>query len=194
MLLDLLAMVSPSLAIVDGVFGMEGDGPGPGGKPKKIGLVLASASCLAADYVGGQIIGFKPQEIPLLRTAIKHSLVDKGHIDILGPSISSVKVKGFELPKLTQDRAALSELTLAKRIIYPFAKSGLTLKPSPIKQLCTGCGLCVKSCGQQAIIMIDEKAVVDDDKCIRCYCCHELCPEAAIALKQSLLARVFQRL
>jgi Pyruvate/2-oxoacid:ferredoxin oxidoreductase delta subunit len=35
-------------------------------------------------------------------------------------------------------------------------------------------------------------AVVDDGKCIRCYCCHELCPEAAIELKFSWMGRLMR--
>jgi Fe-S-cluster-containing hydrogenase component 2 len=32
-------------------------------------------------------------------------------------------------------------------------------------------------------IAVDEKiARVDDSKCIRCFCCHEVCPENAIEL------------
>ena len=194
MLLDLLCLLKPTLTIMDGIVGLEGDGPGAGGSPKEIGVLLASSNLLAADYVAGQIMGFKPEEIPLLRTAMKQSIIDDGNIKTSGPPIEELKLEDFKLPKLTQDRAALLNLTPVKRLIYPYARSGLTLKPSPMKKLCTGCKICAESCAQKAITIVDKKAVIDDEKCIRCYCCHELCPEAAIELKQSLLARVFQRL
>ena len=32
-------------------------------------------------------------------------------------------------------------------------------------------------------------AQIDRENCIRCYCCHEMCPEDAIELKSSLLYR-----
>ncbi len=192
MLLDLLSLLKPTLTIMDGVIGMEGDGPGSSGNPKKIGVILASPSCLEADYIATQIMGFKPQEIPLLRTAMKLSLINE--TKILGASIEEVKVEDLKVPKLTQDRAALMHLNFIKRLIYPYAKSGLTLRPFPINKLCTGCKICAESCAQKAITMVNSKAVIDDDKCIRCYCCHEMCPEAAIELKQSLLARIFQNL
>jgi formate hydrogenlyase subunit 6/NADH:ubiquinone oxidoreductase subunit I len=37
--------------------------------------------------------------------------------------------------------------------------------------------------------MVDGRAQMDLKRCIRCYCCHELCPELAIDLKRSWLAR-----
>jgi uncharacterized protein (DUF362 family)/Pyruvate/2-oxoacid:ferredoxin oxidoreductase delta subunit len=194
MLLDLYHLTKPSLTIMDGITGLEGDGPGSGGSPKQIGVLIASPNCLAADYIGGQIIGFKPDEIPLLRTAEKYSLMNADDIEILGPAIGETRVEDFRLPKLTQDRAAVMNLGLIKRIIYPYAKSGLTLRPYSNKKRCTGCKICAESCGQKAISVIDRKARIDDEKCIRCYCCHELCPEAAIELKQSLLAKIFQKL
>jgi uncharacterized protein (DUF362 family) len=43
------------------------------------------------------------------------------------------------------------------------------------------------------ITIVDGKhkhAQIDDGGCIRCYCCHEMCPENAIALRPSLLYRI----
>jgi ferredoxin len=37
-------------------------------------------------------------------------------------------------------------------------------------------------------------AEVDDALCIRCYCCHEVCPEAAIDLEFKGWGRVVNRL
>jgi formate hydrogenlyase subunit 6/NADH:ubiquinone oxidoreductase subunit I len=34
-----------------------------------------------------------------------------------------------------------------------------------------------------------KHAHIDRKTCIRCYCCHEMCPEDAIELKASLLYR-----
>ena len=36
-------------------------------------------------------------------------------------------------------------------------------------------------------------AVYDYSKCIKCYCCQEMCPEQAITVKKSLLARIADR-
>lgn len=192
MLLDLLSFIKPSLVIMDGVVGLEGDGPGVKGNPREIGVILASRSSLATDFIASQIVGFKPSEIPVLKSAIELSLIKE--VKTLGASADKVKIKKFKLPKMTLERVVVSDLTFIKRLIYPYAKSALTLKPKIIKNRCTACKLCVKSCSQDAIAIVDERANVDHDKCIRCYCCHELCPERAIELRQSLLARIFQNL
>jgi formate hydrogenlyase subunit 6/NADH:ubiquinone oxidoreductase subunit I len=40
---------------------------------------------------------------------------------------------------------------------------------------------------------VDSLAVIDYDQCIRCYCCHELCTEAAIDLERSWLGGLVHR-
>ena len=61
------------------------------------------------------------------------------------------------------------------------------------------CGTCV------AVCPVEPKAVLfagDDrtrppvheyDRCIRCYCCQEMCPEGAIELRVPFLGRVIHR-
>ena len=45
------------------------------------------------------------------------------------------------------------------------------------------CGYCAKICPAKALDWrAGEKPSVRLDDCIRCYCCHELCPHAAMDL------------
>ena len=46
----------------------------------------------------------------------------------------------------------------------------------------------------QAVSFVDEKAFVDDDKCIRCYCCIEVCPYGAMRAVDTPAGRLIQRL
>ncbi|MFC1511242.1 4Fe-4S binding protein [Candidatus Margulisiibacteriota bacterium] len=48
---------------------------------------------------------------------------------------------------------------------------------------CTGCGICVDACPQQAIAMVDGLAKVDLAKCDGDGKCVEACPVEAISLK-----------
>ncbi len=50
-----------------------------------------------------------------------------------------------------------------------------------IKEKCTGCTLCVKTCGVSAIEMIEKKAVIDEVKCTYCGACIDACKFKAIA-------------
>ena len=48
------------------------------------------------------------------------------------------------------------------------------------KKKCIGCGICVRECPVNAIIMEDGKAEIDMKKCIRCGKCHEVCLREAV--------------
>ncbi len=45
---------------------------------------------------------------------------------------------------------------------------------------CTVCGLCIDACDQDALRLGDDKAIVDDSKCIFCGYCAAVCPEYVI--------------
>jgi uncharacterized Fe-S center protein len=47
---------------------------------------------------------------------------------------------------------------------------------------CTGCGKCVEGCVFEALSVIDEKIVRDDEKCLNCNNCLYICPEGVFSL------------
>lgn len=49
-----------------------------------------------------------------------------------------------------------------------------------IEDHCMGCGKCVKRCGYGALSLIDEKAVVNPEKCVTCGYCSGVCPDFCI--------------
>ena len=66
------------------------------------------------------------------------------------------------------------------RQLIPFPRAG---------EKCTACGYCIDHCPVGAIQVVDGRAQMDLNACIRCYCCHELCPNLAVELQRSLLGR-----
>ena len=49
-----------------------------------------------------------------------------------------------------------------------------------VQDWCQGCGNCEKRCGQDAIHVVNGRAVPDENKCIRCGYCARVCPEFCI--------------
>jgi ferredoxin len=47
-------------------------------------------------------------------------------------------------------------------------------------ELCNGCGLCELSCGEDAIRVVDGKAVLDETRCSRCGLCLSRCRPGAL--------------
>jgi uncharacterized protein (DUF362 family) len=64
-ILDLAGTIKIHYNIIDGVMGMEGDGPIMG-KAKPVGALVMSSFSLAADATAARLMGFDPQRIPYL--------------------------------------------------------------------------------------------------------------------------------
>ena len=58
--------------------------------------------------------------------------------------------------------------------------------------LCTGCGVCVNTCPNQALSLFAGKAVVDINTCDSCELCEPVCPENAISFIPDSVAVVEQ--
>jgi uncharacterized protein (DUF362 family) len=67
-ILDIAAAVRPSLAIIDGIVGMQGDGPIMG-DPVRSGVVVVSRDLVAADVTGASLMGMNPEKVPYLMEA-----------------------------------------------------------------------------------------------------------------------------
>jgi len=52
MLVDLYALATPQVTIIDGIMAMEGEGPGSG-TMRNLGLILAGRDAVALDTVAG---------------------------------------------------------------------------------------------------------------------------------------------
>jgi uncharacterized protein (DUF362 family) len=67
-ILDITAAVAPHLAIIDGIVGMEGDGPIMG-TPKRANLLVMGENLPAVDATAARLMGLDPRRIPYLRSA-----------------------------------------------------------------------------------------------------------------------------
>ncbi len=67
-ILDITATVRPHLAVVDGIVGMEGDGPIMG-TPRRANLLVMGTNLPAVDATCARLMGFSPQRIPFLQAS-----------------------------------------------------------------------------------------------------------------------------
>ncbi len=64
-------------------------------------------------------------------------------------------------------------------------------EPELVEELCNGCGICVSSCEENALTLVDGLPIKDTSKCIYCGDCIKVCPlDAMIAGKKGWLIRV----
>jgi uncharacterized protein (DUF362 family) len=165
MLLDVLSVTKPDLIIMDGITGMQGQGPGSG-IPVNLGILLAAENPVAIDIAVCRILDIEPVGIPVLKQAKIRGLWPKAiQYPVLTPD--DVRYKGFILP------STANYLITGKK----------TPQQNPIiTSKCNSCGLCKEICPKQAITLTDKGATINYANCIKCYCCHEVCPENAIEL------------
>jgi uncharacterized protein (DUF362 family) len=101
-IVDINCTRGPNLAIVDGIIGMEGDGP-LHGKAKHAGLLLMGVDPVAVDATGARLMGIPPERIPTLvfAAAKRVGRILEAEIPQLGEPISALAQK-FELPPLIE--------------------------------------------------------------------------------------------
>ncbi|KKS44783.1 MAG: hypothetical protein UV07_C0003G0018 [Candidatus Azambacteria bacterium GW2011_GWB1_42_17] len=90
-----------TFAVMDGLFGMEGQGPKTG-TPRKIGYVFASPDRVSLDTAVAQVMGLDPQKI-------RHITYAKE----VGVGTMDIKVVGHKLPKFNFKTAEQSNIVMA---------------------------------------------------------------------------------
>lgn len=184
-LFDIYQVIQPSLTILDGVVGMEGNGPNSG-RPIPIGLILASGDSLSLDQIVCDLLGISRESLLTNRVAIEQGM-GKETIEVLGEKMEGVRISSFQFPTLSQIDWGLPGF-LSKAL-----KNALTSKPVIDEEVCKSCDRCAEICPPKALARKGEDLVFDYGQCIRCLCCLEVCPEGAISIKQGWALRLVGR-
>ncbi|MBJ6726645.1 DUF362 domain-containing protein [Geomesophilobacter sediminis] len=188
MLLEIYLLRQPELNIVDGIVAMEGNGPGSG-EPRPTGLLFAGTNAVAVDVIAAEVAGI-PRELLYLETAARE-------LDLPGARRETISCCGvapqlarsgppFRLPHLSDVQFGLPAF-LKDRL-----RNQLTSRPTAVPGKCTLCGVCVGACPPKAITVEGGKLSFDYQACIRCLCCRELCPRAALELKDGTLLKLIK--
>jgi uncharacterized Fe-S center protein len=70
----------------------------------------------------------------------------------------------------------------------------LVQRPEAVRGRCRLCGECWRCCPARAITPCAETVDFDYDRCIRCYCCIEMCPHAALKTAETPAGRAARKL
>ncbi len=178
---DIYSALKPKLAVMDGIVGMEGDGA-TNGTPIASNVILSSMDCVALDAVAPEVMGFSHRDVLTTCIAGERGLGvgELDCIEVVGEKINDVRL-GFKKPSRIYYRLP----TFLGRFVF---KNAENMSRVEISNDCRRCRICVESCPVSAITLFPSP-LIDQKKCIKCYCCHELCRSGAVKLKTSYLGR-----
>jgi uncharacterized protein (DUF362 family)/NAD-dependent dihydropyrimidine dehydrogenase PreA subunit len=172
LLIDIHNIVKPSLTIVDGIIGMDGDGPS-NGRVRNLGIIGISKNAFILDHEIEKMVGLS-YPLPISTLSLKHGLI--GKYEVSSNPLLQNKFSDFQLPSTMNTDWNIPQV--AKRIL----RGLFVKKPKINSNICKNCNVCVKVCPAGALLESQKKPVFDYKKCIRCYCCQEMCPEGAISV------------
>ena len=179
LLVQIYNAIKPSITIIDGILAMEGQGPGKSGIPRHLGIVVGSNNALAADMAICSMLGIEPDNLLTVKEAKKTGLVsNKIHI-----SGDFYMVNDFLLPEQTP-------LMFGPKLFHKFMRKNLLQRPVVDNQICQLCGECWQYCPAKAITRQEKWIDFDYDRCIRCYCCIEVCPHGALSSVEPLPGKI----
>ncbi len=181
MLIDLCLATKPTLAFMDGIVGMEGNGPSSG-NPRFIGVTLASENSFHLDRACCEIIGFSTDEVDIIKRIVERKLCPQNanELDIVGDNIKDFIIKNFKRPNSSNKMSAFQRMP---NFIKQPLQNYFTQIPKINNSKCIGCADCYRTCPAKTIKMQNKKAVILYKNCIKCFCCQEICPQKAINIK-----------
>ncbi|GFO56039.1 (4Fe-4S)-binding protein [Geomonas sp. Red276] len=189
MLLEVYRLRIPELNIVDAITAMEGNGPGSG-DPREVGYLLASDNAVAVDVIAAELASI-PRNLLYVESAARSLALpgaNREEIECVGGSPREAGIAPFKLPHLSDVQFGLPKF-LKSRL-----RNQLTSRPEAVDDVCRLCEVCVRACPPKAITVQGGRLRFDYHRCIRCMCCRELCPHAALKLKDGLLLSVIKKL
>ena len=185
-LVQILEKVRPAVSILDGILGMEGNGPNAG-DPRTIGLIGASSDAVALDSEICRLVGLPLQSVLtcVIGQKLGIGVADEDRIERVGDQLHGFPLTNFRAPKSMTMTWNLRSGNLVRK----FLENHLITKPDIDVSFCKNCGICMKHCPPQAIEEQNGIMVIDRRKCISCFCCHELCTNDAVRIVQPFLGR-----
>jgi len=116
---ELNVLVKPELCLVDGIVGMQGNGPNKG-EPAHFGAVIGGTDSLLTDVVCCYAIGLNPMKVRYLRISaeyLKRKLPNLNDVKIVGNSLNEVRRRFRPAPREQPFSDWLKDSLIANRQI-----------------------------------------------------------------------------
>lgn len=180
-IVDLAQHLPCALTIMDGIEGMDGQGPS-GGRVVTPGVLLAATSPATIDLGFCALIGVDPAAIPMLKHCrdLNWGPASLDDVELAGEKLEDISCKDYRVPRL-------APVSLIPEWAVNYARKLAWAGPELLPNLCIKCGRCQKICPADAIRITENGAQFNRERCISCFCCMEVCPVDAIEMKTSFL-------
>lgn len=183
LLVQIYEALRPGFTIIDGILALEGQGPGKSGTPRQLGWLIGGKNGHAVDKTVCTLLDLDPQMLLTYRQAHEmgicaNEIYVNGNLQI---------IDDFAFPEL-------HSLSLGPEAVRGFMRKYVIQRPVIDQKICQVCGECWGICPADAVIHDVHGVRINTEKCIRCYCCIEVCPHAAIRAKEPILGKLRSRL
>ncbi len=196
LVVEVCRAVAPALSLVDGVVGMDGNGPS-NGRPRPLGFLAAGLDPFVLDRALARLLGVGEDQV---LTFGPDGAPDLSALEVRGEPLGAFTPSGWELPRRLPRRDPGGAHTGPRGVFgrwwFDLLRAGATPAPHFDPRRCSRCGHCLELCHSRALSWAQDgghptgrRVRLDREACIRCYCCQEVCPEAAITLRRGLLGR-----
>jgi len=175
--------IAPAVTLIDGILAMEGDGPGKSGTPRHLGILIAGDNPVSVDVTVCRMLKVPPDRLFTNRAAQRDGF-HTGEIEIFG---NLPEIDDFKLP-------GVGPIIFGPERMHGFLRRHLVERPVVTPEDCKQCGQCWNYCPAEAINRADSSIRFDYDRCIRCYCCVEVCPHAALRVREPVAGMVLRRI
>jgi len=165
------------LNIMDGIVGLEGEGPSSGGLPKQASAILVSPDAISLDRIAIEVVHLDINKLFInnIGGARGYGENNLEKIEVLGNKLTDFQAVYFLPPKDSLGNLGLKMLRI--KMIRNLLLEHPVIKHSE----CIKCGECAKICPPKAMtIQPGQFPKLDKSRCIRCWCCSEVCPQNAI--------------
>lgn len=212
-ILGLNRLVPLALNIVDGLIGMEGDGPGDG-LPRQFDCLVSGQDPYLTDAVVARLVGLEPfREVPYLAEACRQGLIERDDAEairrirpkwtIVRPAARkwTTRVLGhWSVGRVRDTMRPLFDNSIVRPFlhrhgvvqdVYEAPEADVKFEVA-VDETCDKCRLCLSYCPME--LSLDE--ILDESKgCIQCGYCYWVCGAGKIRIlgQKGYLSRHIER-